>query len=228
MKVNVGDIIFNEITGIVDPLRYSTKELIPNVDSSTYPQIFTRDSSIYTWISLDKHLNIIVNNYFSDTNIYYSNNRIGLGRAPLHNYKLDISVESDKVQTGIHVGDGSFGFSLGNGTTSGVLPEIIGIGSDENNTGLYLLGLSGNDKESSIPLVIIDGRDYYAKKLTNRPVLGITSGTYDEYYLTVNADGTIIIKEELFVKDIIINNISLITTIKTLENEIEYLKTKLT
>ena len=80
---------------------------------------------------------------------------------------------------------------MGNGTNNGFLPEIIGMGYDEQDAGLYILGRAGNRKASDIPLIILDGRNSEDSYLTNRPVLGITSAKYDSYHLIVDHDGKI-------------------------------------
>ena len=169
--------------------------------------------------SLIKYLEIV-------PDIYYDKGRIGLGRYPLFNYKVDLSVPKDTLLTAFHIGDGSFGFSMGNGTTQGFIPEIIGVGSDENDAGLYFIGISGNDVSSSIPLVIIDGRNTFGDRLTNRPIFGITSGNYNEYVLVVDAEGNIEINGEVSVKSLKINGESVINIINNLQDQINELKNK--
>lgn len=209
---NNGNIILNQI--VIDNSLFSFKEIIPLYEYSDNPQTLIKyqDGSI-SWCSIDLSLNLVINNRFKDTDIYYDNGRIGLGRLPLFNYKVDIAVPKNTLMTAFHIGDGSFGFSMGNGTTSGFIPEIIGIGSDENDAGLYLVGIAANDISSNIPLIILDGRNSGGLKLTNRPILGITSGIYNEYSVLINANG-----------DIILNGISLLETIAYLQRQINGLK----
>jgi hypothetical protein len=141
---------------------------------------------------------------------------------------VDIAIPKDTLMTGFHIGDGSFGFSMGNGTTQGYIPEIIGIGSDENDTGLYFVGIAGNNNQSNIPLIILDGRNTYNEKLNNRPILGITSADYKNYSILVDSSSNLKVEGNISAKDMMINNISLIKIIKELHEEIEYLKTKIT
>ena len=194
----------------------SFKEFVPVYDQGFKPQTLIRqlDGSI-RWLDIDLSLNILVNNQFIGTDIYYDKGRIGLGRQPLHNYKVDIAVPANTIITAFHVGDGSYGFSMGNGTTHGFVPEIIGIGSDEKDAGLYFVGVAGNDVSSNIPLIILDGRNFGGTKLTNRPILGITSGNYNEYSFLIQADG-----------NVIINGLSLLKILTNLQNQINELQTQ--
>lgn len=159
-----------------------------------------------------------------NSHIFYSDNhRVGLGRFPLFNYQLDIAIPKDTLMTAVHIGDGSYGFSMGNGTTSGFIPEIIGVGSDQNDAGLYFVGIAGNNQPSNIPLVIVDGRSTYNTSLSNRPIFGITSAKYTEYKLLVDQEGNLKIAG-----DLIIENKSLKSRINKLEEDTKYLKTKIT
>ena len=205
------------------------KETIPLFDDNrdTVKQLSRDIEGNIFWMTLDFSLNILANNRFKDTNIYYDNGRIGIGRFPLFNYKVDITVPKNTVMTALHIGDGSFGFSMGNGTTAGFVPEIVGIGSDENDAGLYFVGIAGNDVPSNIPLIILDGRSTYNDKLKNRPILGVTSGNYDKYNLLLDAKGNLIISGNLTIKDAIIQNRSLINILDNLEKEIKDLKDKI-
>jgi len=205
------------------------KETIPLFDDNrdTVKQLSRDIEGNIFWMTLDFSLNILTNNKFKDTNIYYDNGSVGLGRSPLFNYKFDIAVPKNTIMTALHIGDGSFGFSMGNGTTVGFVPEIIGMGSDENDAGLYFVGIAGNNTPSNIPLIILDGRNTYNNKLTNRPILGVTSANYDKYNLLLDAKGNLIINGNLTIKDVIIQNRSLINIIDKLEKEIEDLKEKM-
>jgi len=207
-------------------LDKSIQEVIPTFcDENEDTKYLSRDKNgDICWISLDTSLNILINNKFKDTSIYYSNdNRIGIGRFPLFTYKIDLAVPKDTLMTAFHIGDGSFGFSMGNGTISGFIPEIVGIGNDENKPGIYFLGIASNDISSNIPLIIVDGRSTYNTALTNRPIFGITSENYNKYKLIVNQNGDL----EIF-GDIILENYSLKSLINILKKDIEYLKTKIT
>jgi len=209
---NNGNILLTQI--IVENSLNTFKEFVPAYDKSFNTQTLVKqpDGNI-KWLEIDISLNILVDNKFLNTDIYYDNGRIGVGRHPLHNYKVDIAIPKNTLMTALHVGDGSSGFSMGNGTTLGFLPEIIGIGSDENDAGLYFVGIAGNDVSSDIPLIILDGRNSGGLKLTDRPILGITSGSYNDYAVLINSNG-----------DIILNGTSLLETIADLQKQINDLK----
>jgi len=214
------NIILVQITSDGSISRYV--EITPPFQDTDKNQYLTldKDNNVF-WSIVDLSLNILTNNRLLETNIYYDKGRIGIGRSPLFNYRMDLAVPKNSLMTAFHIGDGSFGFSLGNGTYDGFLPEIIGIGSDELNAGLYFVGIAGNDISSNIPLVIIDGRSTYNTKLKNRPILGITSGDYSNYVVEINFKGELIANT-----DIILENKSLKETIKNLQNQIDELKLK--
>jgi len=90
------------------------------------------------------------------------------------------------------------------------------------------LGIAGNNIASDTPLIILDGRNAYGKKLDNRPVLGITSGDYNNFNVLVNYSGNVKINGELDTKDVILNGVSLSEKINELQEQIEVLKTKIT
>jgi len=223
--INKGNIILNQI--IFDNSLFSLKEIVPEYSYTDTYQYLTQDkkNNIF-WSELDLSLNIIVNNKFKDTDIYYADGRIGINRYPLFNYKIDVAIPKDTIITALHIGDGSFGFSFGNGTSQGFIPEIIGIGSDENDTGLYFVGIAGNDKSSNIPLIVLDGRNTYNDKLTNRPILGITSANYNEYSVVVDTSHNLNVKGNISATDIMINNLSLLEIIRDLQKQINELKLK--
>lgn len=200
------------------------KEIFPSFDdkNSDVKYLSINNTGEVSWLSLDSSLNIVINK-LNEHQIYISDdNRIGIGRSPLFTYKIDLAVPKDTLMTAFHIGDGSFGFSMGNGTTSGFIPEIIGIGADENDTGLYFVGIAGNNVSSNIPLVIIDGRSTFNTKLSNRPIFGVTSANYNEYLMILDNKGN------LKVEDIILENESLKIKINRLIEDINYLKTKIT
>lgn len=167
-------------------------------------------------ISYDSSKNVIVDcsiNPFDGTDIHFSEGRIGFGRIPLFNYKIDISVPENTKTTALHIGDGKFGFSFGNATSMGFLPQIVGIGSDENDAGLYLLGKTLKEDNSLTPVIILDGRRSDDTPLQQRPILGISSGSYTNFDVTVYCDGKVNIKNELEVEGDIIANDLIITTL---------------
>lgn len=227
MEQNVNNIILHQII-VNDNSLFSFKEIIPSYTSDADEQVLLRrGGSELLWSPIDLSNNLIINNKFKDTDIYYSNGRIGLSRFPLFNYRVDLAIPKNTVMTAFHIGDGSFGFSMGNGTSQGFIPEIIGIGSDENDTGLYFVGIAGNNVSSNIPLIILDGRSTYNNKLTNRPILGITSANYNEYSVCIDADENLKVKGNILTSDVILNEISLVQIIKELQEQIDYLKTKI-
>jgi len=250
----------------VDGNQTSFTEVIPSLDNFSHKNVLSLDSSRnLVWIrlpdplkiqegigisiskvdgriiidtSLNLDFNIIEKDKIKETEIYYKDGRMGIGRFPLHTYKFDIAVPENTVMTAFHVGDGKYGFSMGNGSPDGFIPEIIGMGSDENDAGLYFLGRAGNNKESEIPLIIFDGRNNRNGSLKNRPIFGITSGKYNEYKLLVDSNGRIgigkipeIYKLEIEgsvqAEDVIIKGLdfkSLIDIIKEHQKEIDRLK----
>lgn len=222
------NILLNQI--LVDNSSFSFKECIPSFNSNNkFPLYLSiNKNNDISWLSIDYSLNIIVNNRIKDTNIYYADGRVGLGRYPLFNYKVDIAVPKNTLMTAFHVGDGSYGFSLGNGTTDGFLPEIIGISSKENDAGLYFVGIPGNDKISNIPLIAIDGRSFFGDRLCNRPIFGVTSADYYNYDLLLDASSNLKVRGNISVYDVILNNVSLIKIIKGLQEQINELKAKIT
>ena len=211
---------------LADGSSLSFKEFIPFCDASlNFPQILTiyEDGNLL-WKPIELDFNIIVNSRLRDTNIYYVNGRLGIGRYPLYNYVLDVAIPKNTLMTAIHVGDGSFGFSLGNGTINGFTPEILGIGNTENDAGLYFIGMAGNDISSDIPLIIFDGRNTYNKKITNRPIWGITSGNYNQYLVLLDASINLNVKGNITANDIIINEDSLVSRLNYLQSQIDNLK----
>lgn len=185
---------------------------------------------------------VIVDNKIKDTNIFYKDDRVGIGRIPLHNYKFDIKVPENTLMTAFHVGDGKYGFSMGNGATQGFIPEIIGMGSGEKDAGLYFLGRAGNNVSSSIPLVIIDGRNYLNQTLTNRPIFGITNAQYDKYEFLIDQHGNIGIGKKPYIYKLDVNgsiraadfildsSVSMLEVIEIIieqKNEIDRIKDKL-
>jgi hypothetical protein len=222
------NIVLDQI--VVDNSSYSFKEIVPKFVYSDSNQVLARDhdGNIF-WIDIDLSLNVVINNRIKDTDIYYTDGRVGLSRYPLFNYRVDVAVPKNTIMTAFHIGDGSFGFSMGNGTSRGFVPEIIGIGSDERDAGLYFVGIAGNDNPSHVPLILIDGRDTYNDKLVNRPIFGITSANYNEYSVCVDASENLKVRGNICAADLLFNdNISLIKIIMDLQQQINDLKIKIT
>jgi hypothetical protein len=246
IKKNPNNILLHSIND-----DFSFTEIIPSFYEDRFPEkVLSIDSSgniIWTKLPLFSspqelpEFEIVVDGKIKSTNIYYENGRIGISRPPMHNYKFDVAVPVNTLMTAFHVGDGSYGFSMGNGTDQGFIPEIIGMGSDENDAGLYFLGRAGNGKQSDIPLIILDGRNSNNLSLKNRPILGITSGDYSEYKLLVDHEGRVgigkipeIYKMEINgsiqADDFIVDNLSvkaLIEVIKDHQEEIDRLKDRI-
>ena len=212
---NEGNIILAQIIDDIGTIR-KTKELIPENTNKALLQSLVKDQNdkIY-WSPLTTGS---MGPPGQTLNVYNNKGRVGIGRMPLHGYKLDIDTEQNKKTTALHIGDGVHGFSLGNGTDSGFLPEIIGVGKDENDAGLYFVGIAGNNKESNIPLIVFDGRNMYAKQLTNRPIFGVISENYNEFDFLIDSE------KNVHVKDIILENQSLLQIINELREEIKLLK----
>jgi hypothetical protein len=203
---------------------YFKFEDTPSIIISNNNGTLSLDASVDTRVIIDQRL--------KGTNIYYSDDRIGIGRGPLFTYKFDIAVPENTLMTAFHVGDGKYGFSMGNGTAQGFIPEIIGMGSDENDAGLYLIGRAGNNEPSSIPLVIIDGRNYKHQKVENRPLFGITNAEYDNYKFLIDQEGKVNATGEVhatdFVLDSSISVSELVRIIIEQKSEIDILKDRIT
>lgn len=227
---NEGNLLLNRITP-----GPTISEIIPGIEQTpgdkylcwdTYGNIRWKDSA--TPQAVLKMASEMLDIHFDKT-------RIGIGRKPLHNYKIDLGVPVNTKMTAFHIGDGVFGFSMGNGTTEGFVPEIVGMGADETDAGLYLLGKTSSSLPSSIPLIILDGRNFDNTPLTNRPILGITNGDYFNYAVTVGCEGNVgigktaeIYKLEvdgiIYAEDVMIDAS---TSLKLLKQEIQELKTKI-
>jgi len=179
--------------------------------------------------SIDTRL--IVDDKIKGTNIHYSDGRVGIGRGPLYTYKFDIAVPHNTLMTAFHVGDGVYGFSMGNGTNQGFVPEIIGMGSDENDAGLYFIGRAGNNLPSSIPLIIMDGRNNHHEKINNRPLFGITNSDYQNYKFIIDYDGHTKIHGNVIASDFILDSSvsfkDLLEIIIEQKTQIDILKDKL-
>lgn len=223
----MNNIILTQIIGTDS--SYSFREIIPFSNENKYPQTLIKcDNENILWSPIDLSLNLVVNDKVKDTNIYYNEERIGVGRFPLHNYKVDIAIPKNTLMTAFHVGDGSFGFSMGNGTTKGFIPEIIGVGSEKDDAGLYFVGIAGNDEPSDIPLIVMDGRNTFSTQLNNRPIFGVTSGNYNDYAMLIDCSNNVAVKGNIKVSDVLIRNISLLKIIADLQQQLNELKTNIT
>jgi len=196
------NLLLNQITNTEND-KFSINEFIPPFSNNT-PNIkfLTYDNSI-KWTSIEgsNNISIIKNsngdiiidasikNSLEDTEVYFKDGQIGVGGLPLHSYKVDIRVPENTRTTAFHIGDGVYGFSMGNATDDGFLPQIVGIGSDKDDAGFYILGKAAFDTDSNIPAIILDGRNLDNSPLDHRPILGITSGSYTDYKVLVDASG---------------------------------------
>jgi len=139
----------------------------------------------------DIQIDVSIGNPFEGTQMFFSNGQIGINRYPLYSYKFDIGVSVNTRTTALHIGDGLFGLSMGNATDEGYLPQIIGVGSDENDAGLYFIGKIIEGVDNSIPAIVFDARNAKNEAVINRPIWGIASGSYTDYKLIMNAQGNV-------------------------------------
>jgi len=228
------NIILNKIDGS------SFREISPILpEFIEFPLILCLDSNgkLY-WNNRVKENSVEIYSSHFNPEFFYKEGRIGLGREPLFNYKFDLAVSENTLSTAFHIGDGRYGFSMGNGTEIGFLPEIIGMGSSEEDAGLYFIGRAGNSIPSDIPLIIIDGRNSADEELINRPILGITSANYKKYKVLIDQKGNVGIGKkpeiykmevdgEISATDFIIRGISIIDIIQEYQDEIKELKNKI-
>jgi len=179
-------------------------------------------------LSHDSNGNLVIDasiDYFADTEMHFSDGQIGIGRIPLHDYKVDIAVPVNTRMTAMHIGDGINGFSFGNATNSGFLPQIIGIGSDSDDAGLYFLGKTSSSEGSDIPAIIFDGRNIDNTGLENRPIIGISSGSYTDYKFLIEQNGDVKIDGDIEANDLIFVDAS--DNIISLKLEIEDLRARI-
>jgi len=172
-------------------LIWSKYESFPSIEEGYGISIENLKGKLIINASLNEIENIIRDFKLKGTEIYYKEGKIGIGVLPRFTYKFDIAIPINTLMTAFHLGDGSFGFSIGNGTSQGFVPQILGMGSDENDAGLYFLGKSGNNESSEVPLIIMDGRNNYNSALENRPIFGITSGDYNNYKFIIDQYGRV-------------------------------------
>lgn len=145
--------------------------------------------------------------------------RLGIGRNPLYTYKMDINLPSNCVGSGLHIGNGVSGFTFGNGTSKGFVPQIIGVGGSEDDASLNFIGRSNNLIKSSVPLVVIDGRNSMNQVIVDRPLLGVTSADYKNYKFVVDYNGDIKCSGDVYSK-----GLNITTEIERLKNEVIELK----
>jgi len=220
----------------------SIHELVPAFSNGLDDVKFLSFNNDIQWSSIKGSTNLIITkdasgdiildvslNAFEDTEMYFRDGQIGVGRLPLYEYKVDIAVPVDTRMTALHIGDGVSGFSLGNATDEGFLPQIIGIGSDENDAGLYFLGKTILDVSSNTPLIVFDGRDINNNPLQNRPILGISSGSYTDFKVLIDQHGNVTINGEVKVNSVLAkdssnNYVDLLQLLEDLKTRIEILE----
>ena len=167
--------------------------------------------------------------FIGTENIYYINDNL-----------FEIFLPENYLKTGLHIGNEKYGFSFGNGTTQGFIPQIIGMGSDDNDPGLYFIGKSKDKDKSNIPVVVIDGRDQNNNPIENRPIFGITNnGINSKFKFLVDQFGKVGIGKipknfklevegTISANDVIVDGYStkdLLDIIKNQQEQIDELKT---
>lgn len=227
---NLGNLLLNRLSP-----GPSISEFVPDVELSSEDKSLSWDSSgNIRWKAQATPQSLL--SFIADVQeVHFDQTRIGIGRKPLHSYKIDLSVPVNTRMTAFHVGDGTFGFSLGNGTTQGFVPEIVGMGSDEEDAGLYLLGKTSSSLPSNVPLIVLDGRNIDNTPLKNRPILGITNGDYFNYKVIVDNEGNVGIGRtpEIYKLEVdgIIRAKDVMTdssvSLESLKAEVDYLRTQL-
>jgi hypothetical protein len=233
MDSSIFNIIINQV--IREGKKTIIKEISPYSIVDTPPLVLgIDDQNKLCWYPYkNSSSNLFEGEKIKDTEIYWSKGRMGLGRSPILSYQFDIAVSENAISTALHIGDGKCGFSMGNGTNQGFLPEIIGMGKNEYDSGLYFLGRAGNNLNSGIPLIVIDGRSHSDLALNNRPIFGITSANYNQYKLIVDYNGNVGIGKipeiyklevdgDISSKDLILNGKSISSLIEIIkEHEIK-------
>ena len=204
MKQPNKNLLLNQITYTGDE-EFKINEIIPNFDGSTSGiHVFNYDDD-FKWSPVKGSNNLLITknldgeiildvsiaNPLEGTDVHFKDGQIGIGGLPIHTYKVDIRVPENTRTTALHIGDGIYGFSMGNATTEGFLPQIVGIGKDYDDAGFYILGKARYDNFSRIPAIVFDGRNIDDSPLDHRPILGISSGSYSEYKFVIDAKGRV-------------------------------------
>lgn len=184
--------------GLNNKHPYVPSDILPKMEEGTFPKYLTIDEeNNLVWKCIDNNLNY--------KSLYIKDNRIGIGREPLYKYKFDIALAENTVETGMHIGDGKYGFSLGNGSKTGFIPQILGMSRNTDESALYFVGRTGDadlDK-SEIPIITFDCRNIYNTNMLNRPLLGIKINGQKTYKMLLDEKGI------LHVNDIFIDGKSI-------------------
>lgn len=205
-KKDSKNLLLNQIS--IDGNNVRINEVVPTFSNDGEGIQFLSHDGEVKWSSIQGSQSIIITNSstgdikidvsiaelgdpFEGTQMFFRDGQIGINRYPLYSYKFDIGVSVNMRTTALHIGDGLFGLSLGNATNEGFLPQIIGIGSDENDAGLYFIGKVIEGVDNSIPAIVFDARNANNEGVINRPILGIASGSYTDYKLLMNAQGNV-------------------------------------
>lgn len=193
-----------------DNRYFPTEDIVRNDNSTSFPKTLVLDENDnLQWKSVEDIANSV--GIKDDGTLYIKENRIGIGRYPLHKYKLDISLSENKVETGMHIGDGVYGFSMGNGSSNGFIPQIIGMSMKEDEPALYFIGRTGdydNNFKNDTPIITFDCRNNINTNNINRPLFGIKINGKNTHEMLLDENGI------LHVKDISINGVLLSSLIK--------------
>ena len=198
------NLILNQITKDGSD-NFNIVELVPLFSNEENDVKFLSHNDNIGWTSLIGSSNIIISNSstgdiqidcsiqnpLDDTPFLFRDGQVGLNRYPLHDYRFDISVPVNTRTTALHIGDGIFGISIGNATDSGFLPQIIGVGSDDDDSGLYFIGKVIEGENTDIPAIILDARNVNNGCVINRPILGISSGSYSDFKFLISSTGNV-------------------------------------
>ncbi|MEG1363607.1 MAG: hypothetical protein RSC92_04170 [Clostridia bacterium] len=191
--------------------HFLENNILPTFDEGSFPKFLSiNENSELVWKTIS-----LYNENIDIDSLFIKDNRIGLGRIPLHQYKFDIALHENKVETGLHIGDGTYGFSLGNGSNNGFIPQIIGMSKNKDESALYFVGRSG-DKDvepSDIAMFTFDCRNIFNNNIINRPLFGIKINGDENYKLLLDDIGN------LHVNDIILQNKNIKSIIRELIQE---------
>lgn len=120
------------------------------------------------------------------SDIYYTTGSVGIGtNAPstkLHVYSVNNGSEK------IHIGNGTYGLFLTNGTNTGYVPAVQGVASDSDDSGLQIVGKLASDVSTNVGL-LLDARRNTNTALTAAKVLQLNN--YSTNLITVDFSGNV-------------------------------------